>query len=89
MGDGEGTTTREEDDRTEAAVLLRLLDLHPTMPRVEDLVREIGGGEDDFAARDAVERALRELAAAGLVHREGELVTPTRAALRFDELIDL
>lgn len=84
-----GGTTREEDERIEAAVLAHLLDLHPTLVTAEDVVREIAGEGAGFAARDAVERALRDLAAAGLVHRERELVMPTRAALRFHVLNDL
>lgn len=87
--DAEGRTTREEDDRVEAAVLAHLLDLHPTLLTAEEVVREIAGEEADFAARDAVERALRDLTAAGLLHREHGMVAPTRAALRFNELADL
>jgi hypothetical protein len=45
------------------------------------------GGQAAFAERDAVERALRELEAAGLLHR-GDFVTPTRAALRLSQLLD-
>jgi len=75
-----------EDKAIEAAVLRQLLALYPAQLTVEELNREIAGEEGDFALVDAVERAVRELAAAGLVHRNGEVVLPSRAALRLDEL---
>jgi hypothetical protein len=76
-----------EDRATEAAVLRQLLALHPIQLTLEELSREIAGEEADFASKDAVERAVRELTAAGLVHRNGEVVLPSRAALRLDELL--
>jgi len=82
-------TTDAEDAVIESAVLQRLLDLHPTQLTLAELVRDVGGESAGFAERDAVERAVRELSGAGLVHRGGEpFVVPTRAALRFSELID-
>jgi predicted transcriptional regulator len=76
-----------EDKAIEAAVLRQLLALYPVQLTVEELNRELAGEEGDFALEDAVERAVRELAAAGLVHRNGEVVLPSRAALRLDELL--
>lgn len=76
-----------EDTAIEAAVLRQLLSLYPVQLTLEELVREIAGEEGDFASRDAVGRAVRELNAAGLVHRNGEVVLPSRAALRLDELL--
>jgi predicted transcriptional regulator len=76
-----------DDKATEAAVLRQLLALHPAQLTVEELSREIGGERDDFALRDAVERAIHELAATGLAHRNGDVVLPSRSALRFDELL--
>lgn len=80
-------TTLVEDDDFESAVLRQLLDLHPTRLTVSELTRELGDG-GDFAERDALERAVRDLAAVGLLHRSEEFVAPTRAALRFSELLD-
>jgi hypothetical protein len=79
-------TPAEEDARTEAAVLRWLLALHPAQITFEELLRQACEDPDDFAQRDAVERAVRDLTIAGLVHRNGEFVIPSRAALRFDEL---
>jgi hypothetical protein len=80
-------TNRNEDEAVESAVLRQLLDLHPAQLTLEELQREMGG-DREFAERDALERAVRDLAAAGLVHRGAEFVTPTRAALRFSDLLD-
>jgi hypothetical protein len=86
-GNGKKTTWVEDED-VEALVLRQLLDLHPTQLTLTELVREIGGNRGGFAERDAIERAVRELAAVGLLHRGDEFVTPKRAALRFSELLD-
>ncbi|HEX6204400.1 MAG TPA: hypothetical protein VFZ29_01150 [Solirubrobacterales bacterium] len=80
-----------EDERVESAVLRQLLELHPTRLTLAELVRELGGDQDEhdgFAARDAVERAVRDLGAVGLLHRDARFVEPTRAALRFSDLLD-
>jgi hypothetical protein len=77
----------EEDAKIEAAVLRQLLVLHPIQLTLDEVVREIAGEDEGFALKDAVERAVRELGAAGLVHRSGEVVMPSRAALRFEELL--
>lgn len=87
-GAEERGTTEAEDAATEAAVLLRLLDLHPAQLTLAELVRDVGGESAEFRQRDAVERAVRELTGAGLLHRQGEFVLPTRAALRFSQLTD-
>jgi hypothetical protein len=81
-------TTLVEDEGFESAVLRQLLDLHPTRLTVSELTRELGGDRGGFAERDALERAIRDLAAVGLLHRGEEFVAPTRAALRFSELLD-
>lgn len=81
-------TPATEDAATEAAVLQRLLDFHPVLVTAAELVREVGGESPDFAERDAIERAVRDLTGAGLLHRHDAFVIPTRAALRFSELLD-
>jgi len=86
--DKDKKTTWAEDEGVESAVLRQLLDLHPTRLTFVELVREIGGDGSGFAERDAIERAVRDLAAVGLLHQSDEFVTPTRAALRFSELLD-
>jgi hypothetical protein len=80
-------TPAEQDAVVEAAVMRQLLALHPVQLVFDELLREIVEDPDDFAQRDAIERAVRDLTAAGLVHRNDDFVLPSRAALRFDELL--
>lgn len=68
-------------------MLRQILALHPLQITFEELLRDVTDQSDDFAQRDAVERAVRELAAAGLLNRNHDFVLPSRAALRFDELV--
>jgi hypothetical protein len=89
MDEGPNTrSTRDEDAEHESAVLQTLLDLHPARLTMDELVREVAGEHPSFAARDALERAVRDLVAAGLVHRGETLVEPSRSALRFSQLLD-
>jgi hypothetical protein len=84
----ESLTTGGEDARVESALLQRVLDLHPTRVTAAELLRDLAGEEADFGAHDEVERAIRELTGAGLLHRtEDGLVTPTRAAIHFGQLL--
>lgn len=76
-------STAVQDAATESAVLQQVLALHPTVITLTELARELG----ESNARDAVERAVRDLTGAGLLHRSESFVLPTRAALRFDELL--
>jgi hypothetical protein len=77
---------RHEDDLLESALLAILLDAHPAQRSEDELVRELTADHDDFARRDAVANAIRDLVAAGLAHRHGRFLFATRAAVRFDEL---
>ncbi len=87
MEDMDETRNPSAQDMTiEAAVLRQLLALHPIQLTVGELVREIGGEAADFAQTDSVERAIDQLSAAGLLHVNGSIVLPSRAALRFYEL---
>jgi hypothetical protein len=81
-------TPASEDAATESAVLQQILDLHPVLVTAAELMREVGGESPGFAERDAIERAVRDLIGAGLLHEHGGFLTPTRAALRFSELLD-
>jgi hypothetical protein len=85
----ENPTNDGDDARLEALLLQRVLDLHPTRVTTDELVRDLAGVEDDFAARDGIERAIVELTRAGLLHpiADDGFVTPTRAAVRLGELL--
>ena len=85
----ENLTNQSADSRLEAALMQRVLDLHPTRVTADELTRDLAGEDADFGARDGVERAIRELTGAGLLHRtDDDLVTPTRAAVHYGELLD-
>ena len=75
-----------EEDLAQRAVLAILLDAHPAWRSTEEIVRELTDRPDEFGPRDAIENAVRDLVGAGLVHRHGSFVFPTRAPVRFDEL---
>jgi hypothetical protein len=81
-------TTHDEDDREEAAILRLILELHPAELTLDELNREIIGGSRAFPDLDATQRAVRDLAGSGLLHRPGEdeTVRPTRAAVRLYDL---
>jgi hypothetical protein len=88
-GETDNLTNEGEDARVESALLQRVLDLHPTRVTGDELVRDLAGEDPDFGARDGVERAIRELTGAGLLHRTDDgLVTPTRAAIYFGRLLE-
>jgi Fe2+ or Zn2+ uptake regulation protein len=76
----------QQDARAERGVLTCLLGDHPDPYTAEELVREVAEDPEDFGQRDAVKRAIRSLAAVGLMHRSESLVAPSRAALRFERL---
>lgn len=86
--DDESWTTRAADLATESTVMRQVLEVHPVLMTTAELVREIAGESPDFAERDAIERAVRDLGGVGLLHQHGEFVLPTRAALHFHELLD-
>lgn len=68
-----------DDDRYRRVVVLLLLSVRPAMLTASEIEREIVD-DGSFASRDAVGRALRDLAALGVVHRRDGFVALTRAA---------
>lgn len=64
---------------TQRAVLALVLDAHPSPLTIPDLAREIDAG-------DAVEVAVRELVAVGLLECSRISVRPSAAALHFEGL---
>jgi hypothetical protein len=86
MSNASDAGTRPEEDRVQQAVLSLLLDAHPAQRSMDEILREMTDQPDDFAVRDAIDNAVRDLVGAGLAHRHGAFVFATRAAVRFDEL---
>jgi hypothetical protein len=77
-----------EDGKVQQSLLSHILCEHPIIFTVSELVGELAVDPDEFGRRDAVERAIRDLTKARLLHRCGPLVLPTRAALYFGQLWD-
>jgi hypothetical protein len=71
----------DQDAKTELAVLAFLLDEHPAQLTIPEVSRALNAGAESFGAFDAVERAIRQLDSAGLIHCKGGFALPTRAAL--------
>jgi hypothetical protein len=79
-------TYAAEEAEAQRVVLSFLLDVHPARLKVFELCRALYAHPNDFKSKDAVERALRELNGAGLVHCDGGYAVPSRAALYFARL---
>jgi hypothetical protein len=73
----------ERDRHTEAVLMMLLLESEYSPWSRAELEREIAGVRGDPIE---VTDAIANLHGSGLVHVSGELVTPTRAARRMDEL---
>jgi hypothetical protein len=82
----DSATALGRPDDTERAVLECVVDLHPIQLTLAELVRELTDTPEDFASRDRIEIAVQQLAGAGLLHRHGQFVLPTRALMRAIEL---
>lgn len=65
----------------QVALLHHVLDEDPTLLSRSDLIRELADDPDDWAQRDAVERAISELVKQGLLRRLDDFVLPTRPAV--------
>jgi hypothetical protein len=89
-GDESAATTAEQDHRDQAGVLRHVLSIYPEVLTQDELIREMIGGAPSpgFADRDRIERAVRDLIAGGLLHEDGKLVLPTRAAVLCHSLLD-
>jgi hypothetical protein len=79
-------TTAHEDEIMERSVLTQVLFLHPAQLTILELALRV---ETDLRSceQDAVERAVRELSRDGLLTCDCRRIVPSRAAVRFDELI--
>lgn len=84
----ERATTAAEDLQDQRRVLREVLFLYPETLTLDELVRELTIDSAEFAERDRIKRAVRDLIAGGLIHRVGDLVLPTRAAVLYRSLED-
>ncbi len=80
-------TPDEQDTQTQQAVLLFALTSDPALLSDDEILLAIATDPDDFAERDGVMRALRDLNAAGLLHYRHGFAQATRAATRAAALL--
>jgi hypothetical protein len=78
----------DADRKVEWAVLGYLLDADPDRFTIPEVSGAMNAGETDFGSEDAIERAVRQLVGAGLLHCSGGFVLPTRAALYYWRLAE-
>lgn len=76
-----------EDEIIERSILTQVLILHPTQLSILELALRVDRDWQDFAQKDAVERAIRELSRDGLLACDCRRIWPSRAALRFEQLL--
>jgi hypothetical protein len=76
-----------DDKLAQRVVLGFILEEHPTHLTIPEVCRALYAQPGDFAANDAIERAIRDLDGAGLLSCPGgKVILPTRAALSFQRL---
>jgi hypothetical protein len=84
---GSSRSNHAQDLHDQGVVLIHVLSIYPTQIRLLELVRELAGGPAEFTEADRIERAVRELIGVGLLFGSDGLVLPTRAALRFNQVL--
>lgn len=77
----------QEDEIIERSVLTQALILYPAQLSILELALRLERDWQDFAQKDAVERAVRELSRDGLLACDCRRISPSRAAIRFEELL--
>lgn len=80
-------TSCANDERHQRAVLMHLFFEDPALLTDDELRRALVADES-FAERDAIDRAIRDLAAAGVLRRVHGFVSLTRAAARTADLLE-
>jgi hypothetical protein len=75
-----------EDEIMERSVLTQVLGLHPAQLTILELALRVEADRQE-AGQDAVERAVRELSRDGLLSSDCRRLAPSRAAIRFEELV--
>jgi hypothetical protein len=76
-------TPAAEDRKVESAVLAFLLAEFPNQLTIPEVSWALNPRTEEFAEGDAVERAVRQLVGASLLHCREGFVVPTRAALYY------
>lgn len=80
------TAYAAEEMQAQRVVLAFLLEEHPSRLTIPELCRAMYAHPNDFNSNDVIERAIRELGGAGLIHCDGGYAAPSRPALYFARL---
>jgi tRNA splicing endonuclease len=80
-------TPGSEAETIERSILMQTLALHPAQLTILELAMRVDRDWADFAQRDAVEVAVRELSRDGLLTCDSRRITPSRPILRFEQLL--
>ena len=75
-----------EDEIMERSVLTQVVVLYPAQLTILELALRVEADRQE-AGQDAVERAVRELSRDGLLSCDCRRLAPSRAAIRFEELM--
>jgi hypothetical protein len=86
MTPADGQWPAEEHAQLQLEILTMLLIAHPAQRSIEEVIREQTDASEDPMACDDAKNAIVDLVGAGLLHRHGQFVFPTRAAVLFDDL---
>ena len=78
--------TVTSDEQMQRVVLAVILREHPVLLTFPALAEELFANPGDLVAGYALARAVRDLVVEGLLHSNGFLVLPSRAALCFERL---
>ena len=70
----------------ERAVLGLLLEQHPALLAIDEVVRYVAPSLVDFAEQDSIHIAIRSLVQAGLVHQLDRFVFAAAPAVNFERL---
>lgn len=89
MSDDEANLAGKEDHRRQVGILCEVLEQFPITLTVEELVRTQASQRLGDQQAEPWEQALTELRRDGLLRLNGDVVEPTLAAIRANELLDV
>jgi hypothetical protein len=89
MSDDAANLAGKEDHRRQVSILAEVLEQFPTTLTVEELVRTQATQRLGDQPAEPWEQAITELRRDGLLRLNGEVIEPTLAAIRANELLDV
>jgi len=89
MSEDEQRLPGEEDRRRQQGILLEVLEQFPVTLTVDELVRTQATQRLGDQDSEPWEQAITDLRRDGLLRLNGEVVEPTLAAIRANELMDM